>query len=62
MWRAAGNATAVPAAKVINASGTPAMIIQKMRRRMLHMLRQFSGILAVSLAGHRLSRHAIRYK
>src|SRR5437868_4633586 len=33
MWRAAGNAAAVPAAIVINASGTPTMI-QKIRRRM----------------------------
>ena len=40
MRRAAGNATAVPAAIVINASGTPTMI-QKMRRGMMLVLRQF---------------------
>jgi hypothetical protein len=48
MWRAAGNAAAVPAATVINASGTPTNIIEKMRRRMVHMLRRFQDSLRLA--------------
>lgn len=50
MWRAAGNATAVPAATAINASGT-ATIIQTMRRSLWDMLRQSQASLRLAPRG-----------